>query len=365
MFMQTAYKHLIRPIVFALSKDDPEKAHEKALELLHYLGESKLVAKTLRSFLFVDDLRLRQNFFGLEFPNLVGLAAGFDKDGVAIFGLEALGFGFEEIGAVVLVSQAGNPRPRIFRFPADETLINRMGFNSNGVDMVVSRLSSSRRLRIPLFINLGKVKATPLEKSDGEYALLLRKLYRYADGFVINVSSPNTPNLRRLHEANYLRSILCAINAVREEFPDSERKPVFVKISPDLTWGAIDDVLTICLEYGINGIVATNTTISRTGFSIVTNEAGGMSGPPLRKRVLEVIKYIHRQTHGSMFTIGVGGISCAQDAYEMTKSGASLIQILTSLVFRGPSIVYDINKGLLKLMERDGIKHISQLRGGL
>jgi len=294
------------------------------------------------------------------------LAAGFDKNAIALRGLQVLGFGFLEAGTITRYEQKGNPRPRIFRFPKDEALINRMGFNNDGADKVAERLAKRKKLAIPLGVSLGKSKITPLEKAIEDYLYSLRKLYPYGDYVVVNVSSPNTPGLRQLQEKEYLDNLFPVLQMEAERLAcqyNGQQKPILVKIAPDLSWEAIDELLEVCLSRRIAGIIAVNTTITRDGLSAPTKEGGGLSGKPLWLKAISIVRYISKHTEGKIPIIGVGGISGPEEAYEMLKF-ANLIQVLTSFIYKGPFVVHKINKGLRKLMDRDGIKHISELRGG-
>ncbi len=359
------YQYAVRPLLFALSADDPEKAHEKALALLSWVGKHERLAGLIEQFSTVENERLEQEVFGLKFRNPVGLAAGFDKDGIALHGLQALGFGFLEMGTVTRYEQEGYPRPRIFRFSKDKAIINRMGFNNDGADNVAARMADTPRIKIPVGINIGKSKITPLEKASKDYCYSLQELYHYGDYFVVNVSSPNTPGLRELQGKYYLDDLLLAFerkNRMLADFFGSQLKPTLLKISPDLTWQEIDDILQVCFNLQIAGLIVGNTTVGRDGLSVITTKEGGLSGDPLWQKTISIVRYIHEHTKGRLPIIGVGGITNACRAYGMLKY-ACLIQVLTGLVYEGPFIVPTINRGLLRLMNRDGIRHISELRG--
>ncbi len=364
------YKQMVRPVLFALSQQDPEVAHEMALWALKRLeSHHPKLRRRLSAATSVEDWRcerLGQNLFDVSFRNPVGLAAGFDKNGEAIHGLAALGFGFLEIGTVTMNPQEGNPRPRMFRLINDHALINRMGFNNHGVEAMMRMLNFADYDETPLGISLGKLKATPMEGATTEYAALFHALHHLGDYFVINVSSPNTPNLRNLQDKDQLRQIIVAmkrVNAQMTELAMGIQRPVLVKIAPDLSWGAIDDVLDVCLSEELDGIIAANTTIGRAGLMTLTTETGGLSGKPLWPKSHEIVRYIYRRTEERLPIIGVGGISTAEQAFAMLKTGASLVQILTSLVYEGPFVVRDINRGLLEIFDREGIKHISEIIG--
>lgn len=359
------YERVMRPLLFRYSTGDPEKAHEKALALLHYVGKRERLARVIERFSAFEDVGLEQEIFGLKFRNPVGLAAGFDKNAVAIQGIAALGFGFNEVGTTTQYSQGGYPRPRIFRFPRDEALINRMGFPNDGADVIAKRLSEPKKGSIPLGINLGKSMITPLDKAVDDYLYSLGKLYPYGDYFVVNVGSPNTPDLRELQEKEYLDNLLSVLqrevtNLVKQT--NTQRKPILVKIAPDLGWGAIDELLEVCLKCEVAGLIVANTTITRDGLSVATTKEGGLSGRPLWPKAISIVRYIAEHTKGAIPIIGVGGISGPEEAYEMLKF-ASLIQVLTGFIYKGPFIARQINKGLRELMDRDGIKRLSELRG--
>jgi dihydroorotate dehydrogenase len=350
----------IRSVLFKLSHRDPELAHELALKVLQNLGPMLWILQNFTSF---HDPALEQEVLGLTFKNPVGLAAGFDKNAVAIQGLAALGFGFLEVGTVTRHPQEGNPRPRIFRFPKDKALINRMGFNNEGADAIARRFQEMKPPTIPIGISIGKSKITPLDKAVEDYLYSFQKLYAYADYFAINISSPNTQGLRTLQEKDQLDNLVMALQKESETLSRQtkiSRRPLFIKISPDLSWQALDELLEVCLNRGIHGVIATNTTLYRDGLSTQTDETGGLSGKPLQKRALEVVRYIYRQTR--LPIIGVGGIFQAEDAFAMLKAGARLIQVYTGLIYEGPFMVHRINKGLRKLMEIHGFKRIQQVR---
>lgn len=358
------YRWMVRPILFKLSKEDPEKAHEAVLALLSFVGNRNWLAKLVAQCATFEDEALEQEIFGLKFRNPVGLAAGFDKNGVALRGLQSLGFGFLEMGTVTRFEQNGNPRPRIFRFPADEAIINRMGFPSAGANAVSWQLRRTAGPDIPLGISIGKSKDTPLEMAAMDYCYSFRQLYLCGDYFVINVSSPNTPDLRKLQEKTHLKDIIIILKKENESLAqsaDQKPKKILVKIAPDLSLDEIDDVLEVCFDCNVDGIIAVNTTTTRYGLSARTTEEGGMSGRPLWKKALATIVDLSLKINRKIPIIAVGGISNAAQAYEMLKY-ADLIQIYSSLVFQGPAIVHQINEGLADLMLRDGVKHISEIR---
>ncbi|MEQ8687235.1 MAG: quinone-dependent dihydroorotate dehydrogenase [Imperialibacter sp.] len=339
------YKALIKPLFFLLS---PEKAHYLAMDLLSFACKMP-GGKWLLSTLFrYKRPSLEKEVFGIKFPNPVGLAAGFDKDAWWIDSLDALGFGFIEIGTLTPKAQEGNPKPRLFRLPEDESLINRMGFNNQGVDAAVARLRQ-RKSKVIVGGNIGKNKVTPNEKAVDDYAINFLKLFDVVDYFVVNVSSPNTPNLRALQEKEPLKELLSGLQTMNLAKPAP--KPILLKIAPDLTNSQLDDVVEIVTETGIAGIIATNTTISREG--LITDQqkvkqigAGGLSGKVLKERSTEVIRYLHTKTNGGIPIIGVGGISTAADAKEKLDAGASLVQVYSAFIYEGPAIVKNILKQL-------------------
>lgn len=351
------YQYLITTLLFF--HKDPETVHRMALGFLKILGHEPF--STLVHTLF--DIRCRvleQVVWGLSFKSPVGLAGGFDKNGEAVRGLAALGFGFIEVGTVTRHAQPGNPRPRIFRYPQDQAVINRMGFNNHGADALRLNLEKMGTLSVPLGISLGKSKVTSLEEAADDYLYSYKTLYEYGDYFVINVSSPNTPGLRQLQDKDFLIGICRKLNTFRNA--QKARKPLFVKIAPDLTNEAVDDVLTVILDQKIDGIIATNTTIGREGLSVQTQETGGLSGRPVKNRSTEIIRYI-RSKVPTLPIIGVGGIFTAEDAYEKIKAGASLVQIYTGFIYGGPFTIAHIDRGLARLLKRDGYKNIREATG--
>ena len=368
------YKLGIRPLLFTGLKSDPEWLHQQTMSVLEWLERTSdrspatwVQALLQRSLCLYDD-RLEQKLWSTSFPNPVGLAAGFDKDGVAASLWSKLGFGFTELGTVTLHAQPGNPPPRLFRLPLDKAALNRLGFNNCGAAAMAARLALTTKgsRPIPVGINLGKSKVTPLAEAAADYLGSFRVLKDWGDYFVVNVSSPNTPGLRSLQDAEQLGSIL---EALQQE--NRQRRPIFVKIAPDLAWEAITDILSVATTYQLAGIIATNTTIRRdrlktqllpTGKS-VQEEAGGISGAPLRDHSTEVIRFIWQQTKGQLPIIGVGGIFTAEDAWEKITAGASLVQVYTGWVYEGPLIVRHILEGLLQKLEERGLNSISEAVG--
>ncbi len=369
------YQFGIRPILFSALKADPEWLHQQTLRLLGWLDStsdrslSQKLQSQLQQAYCVKNAAMEQTLWGLKFPNPLGLAAGFDKDGVAASIWSRLGFGFAELGTVTLQAQPGNPRPRLFRLPQDKAALNRMGFNNHGADALAARLSQKADCirPVPLGINLGKSKVTPLEEAAADYLGSFRLLKDLGDYFVVNVSSPNTPGLRSLQDSAQLSQI---VDALQQE--NQGLKPIVVKIAPDLEWEAIADVLNLAQTYQLAGIIATNTTIRRdilktqhleaTG-KLVSEEAGGISGAPLRQRSTEVIRFIYKQTQGQLPIIGVGGIFTTEDAWEKITAGASLVQVYTGWVYEGPWMVRRILEGLLQKLEERGLGSISEAVG--
>ncbi len=350
------FEHLVRPALFRL---DSERAHELGVAAMATLGALPPVCRLLEAWtLGAPADRRPVEAFGLTFPNRVGLAAGFDKHARAWPAAAALGFGHVEIGTVTALGQAGNPKPRVFRYPAQEAVINRMGFNNEGAGAVAARLAHQPgpgRRRIPLGINLGKSKATEIEAAASDYLASFVQLADYADYLVLNVSSPNTPNLRQLQDEARLRELLAAItgaNRSRVGQPGKRRVPILLKIAPDLTWTQIDAVLGVIAEFALDGIIATNTTLARPGHFAAVTEAGGLSGAPLRQRSTAVINYIARATAGRLPIIGVGGITDEVSAAEKIDAGACLVQIYTGMIYRGPFFAADLGRALRDRLEK-------------
>ena len=341
------YKLLIRPLLFLLPA---EKAHHFTFSLVRLMHKIPGIAGLNKALFTVSDPRLKRNLFGLEFPNPIGLAAGFDKDAKLYRELSNYGFGFIEIGTLTPKGQPGNPQPRLFRLRADEALINRMGFNNGGVDEALTRLKADRGNLI-VGGNIGKNKVTPNEEATNDYLQCFEALFPYVDYFVVNVSSPNTPNLRALQEREPLTQLLNALQEVNNK--KDKRKPILLKIAPDLTNEQLDDIVGIVQDSKIDGLIATNTTIDRTGLqesesSLNDIGAGGLSGKPVRNRSTEVIRYLNEKSNGAIPIIGVGGIYTAEDAIEKLKAGASLVQVYTGFIYEGPAIVKKIKKGIQK-----------------
>jgi len=334
----------IRPLLF---KIDPERVHALTLRLIQLAGQLPPTYALLRSMFEVDDPRLEVEAFGLKFKNPIGLAAGYDKNGVAVKGLSALGFGHIEAGTLTRQKQIGNPKPRVHRVVEADGVINSMGFPNDGVGALkLTRGEAPCRVGI----NIGKSKDTPIEHAVDDYCALFKQVYRAADYVVINVSSPNTLNLRQLQARELIEGLLTQVAAVRDSL--LPRVPLLVKIAPDLSESEIDDALSAISSAGLDGIIATNTTIGRDGIPDRYRDLkGGLSGAPLRDRSTAVIRYIAQRTEGHLPIVGVGGIANAQDAIEKLEAGATLLQIYTGLIYAGPNLVKQINRALLNRMD--------------
>lgn len=341
------YKSLIRPLLFS---KPAENAHYFTFGWIKRLFKVPGVSSISKSLYDFEDKRLEVEAFGLKFKNPVGLAAGFDKDAKLFDELSAFGFGFIEIGTLTPKGQDGNPKPRLFRLPKDQSMINRMGFNNQGVEAAVERLKR-KKTNVLIGGNIGKNKVTPNEEAVNDYVLSFEALFPYVDYFVVNVSSPNTPNLRALQEKEPLKLLLTTLEGGNKL--KQIRKPILLKIAPDLTAEQLDDIVEIVEETKIDGIIATNTTISREGLVTEKSEiekigAGGLSGKSVRDRSTEVIRYLHQKSKGAFPIIGVGGISTGEDAIEKLKAGATLVQVYTGFIYEGPAMIKKINKAILK-----------------
>lgn len=341
------YKLLIKPIFFLF---DPEQIHHIVFRLIRLAHCLPLIPSLIRAGSSKKDPRLAREVFGIRFPNPVGLAAGFDKDAKLYSELGNLGFGFVEIGTLTPLPQDGNPKKRMFRLPADQALINRMGFNNQGVDAAIERLKD-RKPGLIIGGNIGKNKVTPNEEATRDYEICFLKLFPYVDYFVVNVSSPNTPNLRALQEKEPLKALLHHLQGLNTQ--QNKPKPILLKIAPDLTNEQLDDIIEIVRETGIAGVIATNTTISRENLQTPSSRIeaigmGGLSGKPLTKRATEVIRYLSDKSGKAFPIIGVGGIHSEQDALEKLDAGASLIQLYTGFIYEGPGLIGRINRTLLK-----------------
>lgn len=325
------FERVVRPGLFRIGGGDPEVAHEQTLRRLTALADRPAVLAVLRRRYAAGR---PHRVFGVEFPNRVGLAAGMDKDGVALPAWPALGFGFVEVGTVTWHPQPGNDRPRLFRLPASEAVINRMGFNNQGARALATRLANVGRLPVPVGISLGKSKVTPLAEAVADYRRSYEVLQEYGDYFAVNVSSPNTPGLRRLQDRGLLDELLSALVGER---------PILVKIAPDLTDHAIAELLQVCLDRGAAGVIATNTTVSRQGLAVsdreLAEQAGGLSGAPLTWRARQVVRFVREQTGAALPVIGVGGVTSADDAARLVDAGADLVQLYTGFIYHGPALV--------------------------
>lgn len=361
--MSWFYRNAIRPILFT---QGAESIHKRTIAMLNWAGRHEVVCDAMRSFLAAPELPVE--LFGLRFPNPVGLAAGMDKNAEALPAWAAMGFGFTELGAATWHAQPGNAEPRLFRAIAEGAIINRMGFNNVGAEAIAQRLvewkKAGRWPNHPVGMNLGKSKITPLEKAAEDYAGSFRVLRPHLDFFVVNVSSPNTPNLRQLQDKAALDSILSALQEVQSSEPAKRPSPILVKVAPDLSFEALDEILELAGPRRVAGIVATNTTVDRpkpehAESERVYGETGGLSGQPLRAKSTEIIRHLYRQAQGKLPIIGVGGIFSATDAWEKIAAGASLVQLYTGLVYEGPTICRDILRGLIDRMESKGMGQFS------
>lgn len=366
--MSWLYRHTIRPCLFL---QDSERIHNRTLHALGRVSRNRLMNGMLRLLFAAPPLPVET--MGLRFPNPVGLAAGMDKLGEAVPAWESLGFGFSELGGITRHAQPGNAAPRMFRVIRDEALINRMGFNNPGAEAFAKSLqfwrTSGRWPAHPVGVNLGKSKITPLGEAAADYAYSFRILRPYADFFVVNVSSPNTPNLRQLQDRAALDEILIALHEVQNETGDrTPIRPILVKVAPDLTFDALDEIVELAFARRLAGIVATNTTIARPEHPLpalqhLYAETGGMSGRPLTRRSTEIIRHLYRQTRGSIPIIGVGGIFTAEDAWEKITAGASLIQVYSGMVYQGPGIARAIVSGLRRQLVQHGLSSLASAVG--
>jgi dihydroorotate dehydrogenase len=342
------YERLVRPLLFRAAGGDAEAVHERTLRALTRLAAYPRVVAPLRR--YHGGAGAARTVFGVRFPNPVGLAAGMDKNGVALGAWPAFGFGFVELGTVTRHAQPGNPRPRIVRLPASEAIVNRMGFNNDGAEALAERLAAVGPVPVPVGISLGKSKVTPVEDAVEDYVRSYRALYPYADYVAVNVSSPNTPGLRSLQDRAALSGLLRALAAERSGVP------LLVKVAPDLTDTALGEVLEVCTEHGIDGVIATNTTLGRRGVAPrdaerAAAEAGGLSGRPLTERSRQVVEFVVRES--GLPVIGVGGVLEPDDALRLFDAGASLVQLYTGLIYRGPGLVRRINRAVATRREAD------------
>ncbi|WP_313807112.1 quinone-dependent dihydroorotate dehydrogenase [Flavobacterium sp.] len=336
------YKQFIRPILFCF---DPEAVHYFTFSAVRFANKIPGFSSLFKSMYEVNDKRLEREVFGLKFKNPVGLAAGFDKDAKLYKELSNFGFGFIEIGTLTPKGQEGNPKQRLFRLREDSAIVNRMGFNNGGVDEAVKRLKKNKGVLIGG--NIGKNKVTPNEEAVKDYEICFNALFDYVDYFVVNVSSPNTPNLRALQDKEPLTQLLQTLQNLNTT--KSNPKPILLKIAPDLTDEQLLDIIDIVKETKIAGVIATNTTISREGLQSINRiEAGGLSGKPLTKRSTEVIRFLSEKSNKAFPIIGVGGIHTAEDAIEKLDAGASLVQLYTGFIYEGPALIKAINKKILE-----------------
>ena len=333
---------LVRSLLFLF---DAEFIHEISTKLIKFYNYIPFVSKLLRKNYLISDKLLEKEVFGIKFPNPVGLAAGFDKNASFYNDFRNFGFGFIEIGTVTPLAQEGNPKKRIFRLSKDKALINRLGFNNYGIRRIKKNLDKKRNIIVG--VNIGKNSFTKNEEAYKDYLKCYNELYPYADYFAINISSPNTKGLREFHNKSLLEPLIEKITSLNFRKPNP--KPILLKISPDLSFNELDQIIEIVLDYKIDGIIATNTSISREGLiSKNKDEAGGVSGKPINKRSNEIISYISKKSNKAFPIIGVGGIMSASDAVEKIKSGADLVQLYTGFIYKGPSLIKKINNLLLK-----------------
>ena len=336
------YKSFIKPVLFLF---DPEWVHHTVFATLKAVNRIPGMGSLIRTFYQDKDKRLERKLFGLTFPNPVGLAAGFDKDAKLFQELFNFGFGFIEIGTLTPKPQLGNPKKRLFRLPEDQGLINRMGFNNEGVEVAVDRLKKNKNVLIGG--NIGKNKVTPNEEAVSDYVYCFEALFPYVDYFVVNVSSPNTPNLRALQDKEPLTHLLQTLKTLNLKKPDP--KPILLKIAPDLTDEQLMDIIDIITSVNIEGVIATNTTLSREGLlSQQKTEMGGLSGKPVADRSTEVIRFLSEKSNKAFPIIGVGGIHSPQDAIDKLEAGASLVQLYTGFIYEGPAVIKKINKAILR-----------------
>ncbi|MFN3907935.1 MAG: quinone-dependent dihydroorotate dehydrogenase [Flavobacterium sp.] len=338
------YKQIIRPVLFQF---DPEKVHHFTFAALQFLGKIPGMKSFWKSQYQVSNPKLQREVFGLKFPNPVGLAAGFDKDGALFHELACMGFGFLELGTVTPMPQPGNDKKRLFRLQEDQAIINRMGFNNLGVDNLVEQLKKGKPKGVLIGGNIGKNKLTANEDAIKDYEICYEKLFSWVDYFVVNVSSPNTPNLRDLQDKEPLTKLLNHLQSLNAQ--KNNPKPILLKIAPDLTETQLEDIVEMVQETNIAGVIATNTTISRESLASTNQkEMGGLSGKPLTKKSTEVIRFLAQKSNGSFPIIGVGGIHSPKDALEKIEAGATLVQLYTGFIYEGPSLVKKINQAILQ-----------------
>nr|WP_245402687.1 quinone-dependent dihydroorotate dehydrogenase [Pontibacter sp. E15-1] len=337
---------MLRPLLFKL---DPEKVHYLTTDLLRASLKVPYAKNMSQRMFRVEDPRLERELFGLKFPNPVGLAAGFDKDAMLVDEMAELGFGFVEIGTLTPRPQAGNDKPRLFRLPQDQAIINRMGFNNKGVDAAVERLRN-RKSKVIVGGNIGKNKVTPNEEALNDYLYCFNALYDVVDYFVVNVSSPNTPDLRALQDKEPLKRLLLAVQEQNSKMP--KPKPLLLKIAPDLNMAQLNDIIEIAIETKLSGLIATNTTVARAGLQTDASRIsdigmGGLSGKPLTQHSTQIIRHLRTFLPPEIRIIGVGGIMTADDAVEKLQAGADLVQLYTGFIYEGPALISQINRKLL------------------
>ncbi|WP_028547845.1 quinone-dependent dihydroorotate dehydrogenase [Paenibacillus sp. UNC451MF] len=359
------YKKIAKPVLFRM---DPEKAHHLTIDGLHTVGKLPGGKALLKGMYGVPEYReLATTLWGIRFSNPIGLAAGLDKNAKAVHGFSNIGFGFMEVGTVTPKPQAGNEQPRLFRLPEDDALINRMGFNNVGIETMAEHLRQTGKRSIPVAVNIGKNKTTPNEQAEEDYRLCIRGLYTYGDFFVVNISSPNTPDLRNLQHGDDLSRLLAAVKDemhLQHQKHGGPEKPVLVKIAPDLEQEEVTYMVATIVNSGVSGIIASNTTISRAGLTHKNKgETGGLSGKPLTERSTKLIHTIYAATEGKLPIIGSGGIFTAEDAYAKICAGASLVEVYTALIYEGPGLIRQLNEGLRTLLRKDGFKDISEAVG--
>lgn len=358
------YEKLVKPLYFRMQ---PETAHHLTIGGLSVAGRVPGAAALMHALYGADRWpETSTELWGIRFPNPVGLAAGLDKDGQAMKLFSAIGFGFVEVGTVTPRPQPGNEKPRLFRLPDDEALINRMGFNNRGADELAERLKRFAARSVPIMVNIGKNKTTPNEEAVNDYVSCLRTLYPYTDLFAVNISSPNTPELRKLQHGDALVSLLSAIvqemGALEQKY--NKKLPILVKLAPDLAPEELEQAVEAIRKSGVDGIIATNTTLNREGLVHPNaKETGGLSGKPLAALSTELIRRIYKMTDGKLPIVGCGGIFTAEDAYEKIRAGASLVQLYTSLIYKGPAVNRQIVRGLSDLLKRDGFSRLSDAVG--
>lgn len=349
---------LLRRSLFAL---EPERAHDLVLGGLRLAGHSVLARRALQRAYAVDDARLAVRRFGLRFPTPLGLAAGLDKDGEAVPGLAALGFGHLELGTVTAVPQPGNPRPRLFRLVEDEAIVNRMGFNNRGAAALGARLAALREARppVPIGVNVGKSRVVPVEHAVADYLEALRRVWPVAAYLALNVSSPNTPDLRTLQERAPLEALLVAVAELRRQLGP---RPLLIKIAPDLDDASLREIAALAEAHGVDGIIATNTTVARPALrSSRAAEAGGLSGRPLRHRALEVLRLLAAAT--DLPLVSVGGVWDGLDVLQRLEAGASLVQVYSAFIYRGPALVSEVGRTLAEALDREGLASVEELIG--